>query len=372
MKKKSGLLLITVSALLLTGCSSLFINPPGPDNPPFVIAELELEIEARTSYQVPVENPNNLTINWSSSNEKVATVNDGLISAIDEGNCLITAYIQTYQISISVLVTPTTQGIVINNVRRFLTFSDEFDGDTLNPEVWNYQLGIQDNYYGHLGPRNWGNSELQYYTEEAVSVHDGNLVITARREEKEGMNFTSARILTRDKLSVTYGYFETRMKTPAITGMWPAFWMMPQPSSHDATGNEYGGWPYSGEIDIFEAKGSLGNVIDMTIHYGGTNGNVTSSGHSYHMETTTEEWHTYGLDWQENYISWYIDGILRATQKSNVWFSASAPESSTAPFDKPFYFLFNLAVGGAYDRGRVPPADFESADMIVDYLRIYE
>ena len=383
MKKKKGVLIVSIFAFLLTGCDSLFSmfnNLPfnsgnesiddSDSEVPFVIESDELEIEMRTSYQIEVSKNNDEEINWSSSNDKIATVENGLVSTWEEGNCIITAFTRSYQFNINVLVTPTNQGVVINETRRFLVFSDEFDGNSLDMNKWDYQLGIQDNYYGNMGPRNWGNSELQYYTKEAVSVKDGNLIITAKRENKEKMEFTSARILTRDKYSVQYGYFETRMKTPAITGMWPAFWMMPQPSSHESSGNEYGGWPYSGEIDIFEAKGSLGNSVDMTIHYGGSTYAYRSK--TYHMETTTEEWHTYGLDWQENYISWYIDGELRATQKSSVWNTSSAPDSETAPFDKPFYFIYNLAVGGSYDRNKVPPEDFVSADMVVDYLRVYK
>lgn len=253
-----------------------------------------------------------------------------------------------------------------------LVWQDEFDGNSLNSENWEYQLGIRDVYHGiESNTLYWGNNELQYYTKEAVSVHDGMLEIAADRQDYEGMEFTSGRILTRDLQTFTYGYFEAKMKTPAIEGMWPAFWMLPQPTDTTSTRNEYGGWASNGEIDIMEAKGRLKNVIDNTLHYGGGWPNNRHSGISYTMETDTENWHVYAIDWQENGMTWYIDGKVSHSMKSSDWYTVSSDKSG-APFDVPFYLLFDLAVGGNYDGGRRPAADFTTASMYVDYVRVYQ
>ena len=131
---------------------------------------------------------------------------------------------------------------------RVLLWSDEFDGDALNEEDWEYQTGVQDAYINTngtaYGPWFWGNDELQYYTKDAVSLAEGVCTITAARRSglPNGRKFTSARITTRDRGYWTYGYFEARMKLPEGTGMWPAFWMLPQPEEGKGTNNRYGGW----------------------------------------------------------------------------------------------------------------------------------
>lgn len=253
-----------------------------------------------------------------------------------------------------------------------LYWADEFEGSSLDLTKWGYQTGTQDNYYGTLGPSSWGNDEMQYYTEDAVKVENGALVITAEKRDMGGRQYTSARILTRDLATFTYGYFEARMKTPALPGMWPAFWMLPQPTDHSSTNNVYGGWAANGEIDIMEAKGRLQNVVDTTLHFGGGWPTNTYRGDSYTMQTSTEEWHTYGVDWRPDSMSWYIDGVKVYELTSDVWYSESAPDNDRAPFDQPFYLLLNLAVGGRYDGYVSPSASFTSASMYVDYVRVYK
>lgn len=253
-----------------------------------------------------------------------------------------------------------------------LVWHDEFDGDCLDRSKWDYQLGIYDVYHGiESNTLYWGNDELQYYTQDAVSVHDGMLEIAAERRSYGDMEFTSGRILTRDLASFTFGYFESRMRTPALEGMWPAFWMLPQPTSTDSTQNEYGYWASNGEIDIMEAKGRLENIIDNTLHYGGGWPNNRYSGKSYTMETSTEEWHVYALDWRSDKMTWYIDGNATFSLRSSDWYTL-ASDREGAPFDVPFYILFDLAVGGKYDGGRRPSDAFTTASMYVDYVRVYQ
>ena len=146
---------------------------------------------------------------------------------------------------------------------RTLIWSDEFtqaDGTKPDSAKWG----------NDIGGSGWGNNELQYYTNrtENARIENGHLVIEARAENFGGRNYTSARLLTKDKVSWTYGRIEARIKIPKGQGIWPAFWML---------GANIGsaGWPLCGEIDIMENIGSLPSTLYGTIHgpgYSGGNG----------------------------------------------------------------------------------------------------
>ena len=242
-----------------------------------------------------------------------------------------------------------------------LVWNDEFDGDSLNEENWNYEVG----------GGGWGNSELQYYTKgENVSVADGVLTITARRETKDGYSFTSSRITTRKKAFTTYGRIEARIKLSAQNAMWPAFWMMPEANN---------GWPTCGEIDIMENKGSSSTTTSSALHYTDRNGNHAYQAGAYSFserngEGTIEDWHTYYLIWNEEQMDFYVDDHLKLTVPRRTWHPEGGktyPGDDDAPFNKDFYVILNMAVGGNFDNGREPDPSFTSASMQVDYVRMY-
>jgi beta-glucanase (GH16 family) len=242
-----------------------------------------------------------------------------------------------------------------------LDWYDEFSGTALDPAKWDYQLGTGEN-----GNWAWGNDEKEYYTQENATVFDGMLSITAQREARGGMPFTSSRILTRNgRYATTYGRIEARISLPAVQGMWPAFWMMPENS-------EDGGWASSGEIDIMEAKGRLPEQYGGAIHFGGAwpqNSYLTSGDYRFPGGSTIADFHVYAVEWAEGSIAWYCDGVP-VGKKTSGWYSSSAP--FPAPFDKDFHILLNLAVGGNFDGGKMPPDDFMSGVMKVDYVRVYK
>lgn len=264
-----------------------------------------------------------------------------------------------------------TQEIVTESMWT-LVWNDEFDGtgDTLDTngvdlEKWAYQEGTGVEY----GVANWGNNELQYYSKNNISVENGKLVIEAKNESKGGKAYTSGRLWTSPTFAKKYGKFEARMKLPAGTGLWPAFWLMPKDS-------EYGGWASSGEIDIMEARGRLPHEVDGTIHYGKNSPNNKLTGSSYEFPEGQDftDYHTYSVEWEPGELRWYVDGKLYQT--INDWHSwgAGQPDKYAfpAPFDKEFYIIMNLAVGGNYDGGRTPDPGVIPAAMEVDYVRVYE
>ena len=240
-----------------------------------------------------------------------------------------------------------------------LVWSDEFDAAQLDPETWFFESGDGSQY----GIPGWGNDELQWYLPDNAKVENGNLVVSARAESQGGRSFTSARIHTRDRFAFRYGRVEARMKLPGGQGLWPAVWLLPQEAS-------YGTWAASGEIDIMEGVNlgaAGGNTIYGTIHYGAESPNDQSSAEQYLVPTdTTAEFHVYAIEWDPTELRWYVDDTLYAVQ--NSWSTTTAP--FPAPFDQPFYILFNVAVGGNFpgppDSGTVFPVSME-----VDYVRVY-
>ena len=247
-----------------------------------------------------------------------------------------------------------------------LVWSDEFNGDRLDPEVWFFESGDGSQY----GIPGWGNGERQWYLPDNARLEDGKLKITARRETVGNFGFTSARINTRDRFAFKYGRIEASIKLPSGQGLWPAFWMLAQDSP-------YGEWPSSGEIDILEAVNldgfpgpggaGGGNEIFGTLHFGGGNlGRIIASNSYVPSTDVTEDFRTYALEWDEDEIRWYYDGILYAVE--NSWRSNAAP--FPAPFDQPFYILLNLAVGGNFP-GSPDGSTPSSATMEVDWVRVY-
>lgn len=258
-------------------------------------------------------------------------------------------------------------------------WSDEFHGNRLDPNKWVYQLGNG----ATIGNPGWGNNELEYYTdrEKNVRVHGGKLIITARKENYTGnaaggnqgqtFTWTSGRIRTAGKFSRTYGKIEVRAKLPEGKGFWPAIWMLPE----DQPGNPYGLWAANGEIDITEGWGSKPDRIAQTLHYGGMWPNNVYSGTEYVFpKKDATSWHTYTLEWRSNEIKWLVDGVVTST-KTQWWSSKAQPPASDAdlnawpaPFDKPFYILLNLAVGGNFD-GNPDASTPDKAEMKIDYVR---
>ena len=236
-----------------------------------------------------------------------------------------------------------------------LYWSDEFDGDSLKSSNWTHEIGN--------GDWGWGNGESQYYTDSNDSVSNGVLTITARRQKVDTCDYTSTRIKTQNKVRFTYGYVEAKIALPTTQGMWPAFWMMPNNSV-------YGGWPNSGEIDIMEARGRLPYVSSSALHFSNSNG------HTYLTEEKSGhyigDYHKYAVEWKEDTIRYFVDDVCYQTINKSQWGTQTAASSETAPFDQDFYIILNLAVGGQFDNWTMPPENFTSASMRVDYVRVFK
>ena len=236
-----------------------------------------------------------------------------------------------------------------------LVWSDEFNGTSLNTADWSYQTGDGCD----IGICDWGNNEQQWYQTSNVSVADGKLRIVARQETVGNKSYTSGRINTRNKQEFRHGYLEARIKLPPGRGLWPAFWMLP-------TDEVYGSWPQSGEIDIMEWVGRDPETLLGTVHFGQPWPNNSYTGVELDLTDAawSDEYHTYAVEWNPNFIRFFVDGyeygvITSGNLNGENW-----------PFNQDFHFLLNLAVGG--NLGGSVGSGFFPATMEVDYVRVYE
>ncbi|KPC83919.1 MULTISPECIES: glycoside hydrolase family 16 protein [Streptomyces] len=241
-----------------------------------------------------------------------------------------------------------------------VTFSDDFNGPAgaaVDGGKWQTETG--DNVNNH---------ERQFYTagtSNAALDGQGNLVITARKENPNNYQcwygrceYTSARLNTSGKFTTTYGRVEARMKIPRGQGIWPAFWML---------GNDIGqvGWPASGEIDIMENVGFEPSTVHGTLHGPGYSGSG-GIGAGYTLpggQAFADAFHTFAVDWSPNAVTWSVDGTVYQRR------TPADLGGKQWVFDKPFFIILNLAVGG-YWPGDPDGSTVFPQRLLVDYVRV--
>lgn len=250
-------------------------------------------------------------------------------------------YINTFQ-QVKILVTrPPFDSLV---------FSDEFNIDgSPDDSKWGYNIGTDNN--------GWGNGEEQYYTDrpENVIVEDGFLKIIAKKENYEGAEYTSARMLTQGKFDFTYGKVEVRAKLPFGEGTWPAIWML---GSNINTVN----WPACGEIDIMEHWGHNQNIVQSAMHTPSSYGNTTNHG-SQTIDDVSTAFHVYSVEWDDYEIIFAVDGNVHYT------YNPASKTDETWPYDANQFIILNVAMGGSWFE--IDP-NFESSSMEIDYVRVYQ
>ena len=233
-----------------------------------------------------------------------------------------------------------------------LVWADEFNGTSLDANSWTYEVG--------RGEWGWGNNELQYYHdgEKNAVVADGKLTITAKEESAGDANYTSARLITRDKKEFQYGRVDIRARLPQGQGIWPALWML---------GSNIGtvSWPACGEIDIMEAVGHKPNEVFGTAHWGKS---VPSTYNSKKYRLTsgdfTDSFYVFSIIWEKDKIEWYVNDVKYHT-------ITPVNTGSIYPFNNPFFFIFNIAVGGNLPGSPDATTRFPQT-MEVDYIRVFQ
>jgi len=234
-----------------------------------------------------------------------------------------------------------------------LAWSDEFNTPGISTSTWSFETGNNNG---------WGNNELEYYTDRTQNafVSAGNLVIEARAESFGGKNYTSARMVTKNRKNFKFGRIDIRAKMPKGRGIWPALWMLG--SNIDAVG-----WPACGEMDILEMLGHEPNKIYGTMHWGNTVPSHSSKGNSYTLSTGSfdQQFHVYSLIWKQDDIRVLVD------DQEYVHVTSVDVQGSNYPFNSDFFFIFNIAVGGNWP-GSPDGTTVLPQRMVVDYVRVYQ
>ena len=251
------------------------------------------------------------------------------------------------------LVLTTLTASAADPTGRKLVWSDEFDiPGQPDPAKWSYESGLL------------RNNEKQFYTDnrrENSRVEDGKLIIEARKETQGGGGFTSASMISKGHAEWTYGRIEVKAKLPAARGTWPAIWMLPKDVGKIP-------WPKCGEIDIMEHVGYDPGLIHGTLHTEAFNHiKHTQRGAELAVPTFASDFHIYSIDWSKDKILMEIDGKTYATFDKR-------PSDTVAewPFDKPFYLILNLAIGGDWGGQKgIDDAAFPQR-LEVDFVRVYQ
>lgn len=229
-----------------------------------------------------------------------------------------------------------------------LVWNDEFNGSAVDESFWSFETGAG----------GWGNNERQFYRKENARVEGGTLIIEAKKELWQGNDYTSARMVTRNKKSFQYGRIDIRALLPEGQGIWPALWML---------GNNFGsaGWPACGETDIMEMIGGSGreNTVHGTLHWD-FNGHKQAGG-SYTLQSGTfsDKYHVFTLIWNNTSMKWYVDDVQFKV--------IDITPDHMSEFHQPSFFIFNVAVGGNWP-GYPNETTIFPQQMKVDYIRVFQ
>ena len=258
-------------------------------------------------------------------------------------------------------ITTTTCITKKSQADRKLVWADEFNSNGLPDSLnWSYDVGDACDLPAGCG---WGNNELQYYTAKKLKnarIEAGHLIIEAHREQMKNSEYTSARLVSKNKGNFKYGKIEIKAKLPTGLGTWPAIWMLP-------THNKYGNWPRSGEIDIMEHVGYEKDTIYGTPHTMSFNGMIgTQKIGSIYVADAEEAFHTYAIEWTPNSIQWFLDGYNYHT------FNRIDNNPDKWPFDQEFHLILNIGVGGNWGGKHGVDSSIWPQKFLIDYIRVYE
>lgn len=253
-------------------------------------------------------------------------------------------------ISLVIVIVLSVGNYVYGQERYQLVWADEFDyTGAPDSASWSYDLGAS----------GWGNNELQNYTDsrENSIVQDGKLIIKAIKHDSI---WTSARLVTKNKVDFLYGRIEIRAKLPTGKGTWPAIWLL-------STGHKYEGWPACGEIDIMEHVGYDPGNVHGTVHTGAYNGSLgTQVGNSIMVPDYATTFHNYVLEWDADKIDVYLDD-----KKYFTFNNDKTGNNATWPFNKRFHLIMNIAIGGNWGGSMGIDPGLTEATMEIEYVRLY-
>ena len=350
-----GIISIIFLLLSVTSCSSSSTNEEVSNLPSNL--KVDVEIQGKDSNNPNGDGTGEIILNFSADNANSYKINLGNGEIIETSNRTYNykysgSGINNYDIHVSAYNKDkfiTQSKSITIYVAPGLIWADEFDGDG-SPKISNWDFD--------LGGGGWGNNEVEFYTKrlDNAKVENGFLTITAKKENYEGANYTSARLKTQGKFDFKYGKVEVRAKLPGSGGTWPAIWML-------GSNITSVGWPACGEVDIMEHVGNNIGRVSSAIHTPSSFGNTQNVG-ATNISNVTSEFHVYGIEWTAQKIAFSVDGNVFYT------YSPSEKNDQTWPFDKKQFLILNIALGGNLG-GTIDP-EFTQDTMEIDYVRVYQ
>ena len=278
------------------------------------------------------------------------------------------------EIDFSGFTPPPVKNIQYYKDNMNLEWSDEFDGDSLNTDNWNYQPESKHR-----------NNQATAYKPANVEVKDGSLVLTARKEtvtcscdnlteeqhqakynHSKTYNYTAGGIDSQHKKLFKQGLIETRVKCPEGSGTWCSVWMCGVDENGDAH------WPFTGEIDIIEYTGQTPTQQFSSLHYernqyepGASYTRYDLGGARYNLPSGkfSSGYHTIGMLWSEKHVDFYIDDYVY--QQLDI-----GGEEFYAFKDLEFYFLVTFPLGGSM-AGTIDDSILPQS-FSIDYIRYYQ
>lgn len=253
-----------------------------------------------------------------------------------------------------------------------MVFEDDFSGTSLDTNKWS-----RIDYVNWPSPPAWRKYQSKDDGLVEFGTKDGNSTMTLWgkygdyttqvNQTAKQTTYACGGVYSLNTFSFQYGYVEVRARFDCVQGVWPAIWMMPK--------NEKIGWPADGEIDIMEHLNYQGNVY-QTIHWSqnGTANNDNSQGVTpgWSDGNAKTSWHTYGMEWTENGITFYLDG--------NVTGTFNKPNNANWPFDRDnneFYLIIDQQIGGSWVEGSGSGGIDQNAlatsgaALDIDYVKVY-
>lgn len=296
-----------------------------------------------------------------------------------------------------------------------MVWNDEFNSTSVDTSKWTPR---NNSNYGS------GNNEDECYYAANAAVTGGNLVITGKREtvtcggtNPDGGNstyyFTSAFLVS--TYNMHQGYVEASIKMPKGNLWWPAFWL--------TGGTGAPGWPAYGEFDVTEVIGGYPDNSFSTYHWKCGTANCQSSPNAYNLPTqtagssygtaltstnvstftgaTSAGFVRYGLLWEANKITWYINGKpIRSLDSSGVQqtyalngqaatektYTTAQQQGLVDGFGYNHVIDLNLAVGGNFPfnyggyTGNETTTGYNNGNLLgtlpdtmqVNYVRVYQ
>jgi beta-glucanase (GH16 family) len=230
------------------------------------------------------------------------------------------------------------------NFAKYPTWSQDFSdykSSSLSSKYWNVNEGVTDS----------NNDEAEYYTGNSANlrISNGALVMEAKQQnEPDGLDYSSSRVDTMNKVSFLYGRMDVVAKLPTGVGTWPAIWFLPANNKYEdkSPASNPNRYLNGGEIDMVEAVGAQPGAVYGIVHSleaSESNKDGVGDYNVVNLESDSSQYYLYSMLWTPTSITLEINDV--------PFFSYARPVDSsyvTWPFDQPFYLIMNLALGGTW------------------------